>query len=72
VSDLTGSSVQGSGNTFTKFDNETLYQHGYAYFYLLGVQALLKLPRINGKLQFNPPNPYPPSTNPVLVGAQAD
>lgn len=67
---LEGSSVQGSGNTGAVFEQEALYQHIYAYFQLLGIQALLALTDSAGKPLFNPPNPYASAgTHPVLVSA---
>lgn len=70
ANDLTGSSVQGSGNTLADFQKETLYQHGYAYFQLLGIQALLALRDGSGQPLFHPANPYAPTgTQPVMAGA---
>ncbi|HEX3553890.1 MAG TPA: hypothetical protein VIA62_11745 [Thermoanaerobaculia bacterium] len=70
ANDLTGSSVQGSGNTEAVFEQEALYQHIYAYFLLLGVQTLLTLSDGSGHPLFNPPNPYAStSAQPVLVDA---
>lgn len=66
---LTGSSVQGSGDTLEDFENEALYQHGYAYFNLLKIQALLALTDGSEPL-FSPPNPYASTGAPsALVGA---
>ncbi|HKI00848.1 MAG TPA: hypothetical protein VKK31_02595 [Thermoanaerobaculia bacterium] len=70
ANDLTGSSVQGSGDTLEVFENEALYQHIYAYFQLLGIQALLALTDGSGQPLFNPPKPSASTgTQPVLAGA---
>jgi hypothetical protein len=56
--DLTSSSVQGSGDVFAK---EAQYQHVYAYFQLLGIQALLELTDAKGDLLFPVVNPFAPA-----------
>ena len=66
ANDLTGSSVQGSGPVFAE---EAHYQHVYAYFQLLGVQALLALTDTEGNPLFPVVNPFAPATTPPVTAS---
>lgn len=52
-----------------RFIKQAIYQHIYAYYDLLGVQALLQVNDSQGKPLFNPPQPFVPFSK---AATQAD